>query len=431
MARQKITTGRVKDFNFPDDDKIKQAFLWDSEVPGLGIRATKTAKVYIFQTRLNSASIRLKIGDVRTWAIDGARQEARRLQAMIDQGIDPRIKKQEVIEEQETKRKEATRKELTFGDVWSVYLESRKNKWGDRHYHDHIALSNPGGKERMRGKGKIKAGPLASLRNLKLSELTQECVRTWAEKEGQERGARARLAFSLLRAFINWCNDQPEYNGLISLDACSNRIKKDALPRQHAKTDCLQKEQLPAWFKAVREYYLSTVSAYLQTLLLTGARRGELSRLKWKDVDFRWESLTIRDKVDGLRTIPLTPYVHSLLSNLPKRNQYVFSSPSSESGHIQEPRIPHNKCLLIANIEGLTLHGLRRSFSTLSEWVEVPQGIVAQIMGHKPSATAEKHYKRRPLDLLRMWHIKIEKWILEQAGIDQPEVGEGGLRAVK
>lgn len=41
-------------------------------------------------------------------------------------------------------------------------------------------------------------------------------------------------------------------------------------------------------------------------------------------------------------------------------------------------------------------------------------------MGHKPSATAEKHYSRRPLDLLRQWHVKIEAWILEQAGIEQP-----------
>jgi hypothetical protein len=39
-------------------------------------------------------------------------------------------------------------------------------------------------------------------------------------------------------------------------------------------------------------------------------------------------------------------------------------------------------------------------------------------MGHKPSATAEKHYRRRPLDLLRSWHVKIEAWILEQTGID-------------
>ena len=49
--------------------------------------------------------------------------------------------------------------------------------------------------------------------------------------------------------------------------------------------------------------------------------------------------------------------------------------------------------------------------------MEVPAGIVAQIMGHKPSAIAEKHYIQRELDLLYLWHVKIEEWILEQAGI--------------
>jgi hypothetical protein len=38
-------------------------------------------------------------------------------------------------------------------------------------------------------------------------------------------------------------------------------------------------------------------------------------------------------------------------------------------------------------------------------------------MGHKPSATAEKHYRVRPIDLLRKWHTTIENWILEQANI--------------
>ena len=42
---------------------------------------------------------------------------------------------------------------------------------------------------------------------------------------------------------------------------------------------------------------------------------------------------------------------------------------------------------------------------------------MAQLMGHKPSATAEKHYTVRPLDLLRVHHEKIEALILEQAGI--------------
>jgi intergrase/recombinase len=61
----------------------------------------------------------------------------------------------------------------------------------------------------------------------------------------------------------------------------------------------------------------------------------------------------------------------------------------------------------------------------------MPTGVVAQIVGHSPSATAEKHYKIRPLDLLRMWHGEYEAWILEQAGIKfDPKAATPGLRAV-
>ena len=151
---------------------------------------------------------------------------------------------------------------------------------------------------------------------------------------------------------------------------------------------------------------------------MTGARRNELASLQWQDVDFKWKSMTIRDKVEGLRVIPLTPYVEQLIAVLPRRNEFVFSSPSAASGRLEEPRNPHNKALTVAVLPALSLHGLRRSFGTLSEWVEVPAGIVAQIMGHKPSAIAEKHYIQRELDLLHLWHVKIEQWILQEAGIE-------------
>ena len=78
-----------------------------------------------------------------------------------------------------------------------------------------------------------------------------------------------------------------------------------------------------------------------------------------------------------------------------------------------------------------TLHGLRRSFASLTEWLEVPAGVVAQIQGHKPSATAEKHYKVRPLELLRVHHERIEAWILGQAGIVfDAQAAPGALRVV-
>lgn len=127
------------------------------------------------------------------------------------------------------------------------------------------------------------------------------------------------------------------------------------------------------------------------------------------------KGLTIWDKVKGEREIPLTPYVATLLVDLPRRNDWVFSS--TKGGHITSPNYQHKSVCAVAGIGALTLHGLRRLFKSLSEWLDLPAGVIARIQGHKPSATVEKHYTNRPLDLLRIHHEKLETWILGEADI--------------
>jgi integrase len=195
------------------------------------------------------------------------------------------------------------------------------------------------------------------------------------------------------------------------------RKAREALGKAGTKSDVLQRCQLSAWFAAVKQLPNPTIAACLQIMLLTGARPGEVLGLRWEDVNTQWAGIAIRDKVEGTREIPLTPYMAHLLASLPRRNEWVFSSPTSASGCLTEPNTPHTRACKAAGLEGLTLHGLRRSFKSLTEWLEVPVGVVAQIQGHKPSATAEKHYTVRPLELLALHHGRIEAWILEQAGI--------------
>lgn len=457
MDKANFTAGRVGGFKCRRGKQ--QSIYWDDRTPGLGLRVTANgAKSYIFETRLHGKTLRRTIGDVRTWTVGKAQTEATRLKTLTDQGIDPRQLELERAAVAETQRKDGIRRDVTVVEAWSVYIEARRPRWSALHLADHQNLAHRGG-EKVKGRNRLSAaGVLATLMPLKLAEINAERVKAWLRDEAARRPTQAALGFRLLRAFLNWCADTPDYSGIAAADACQTRIAKNTLPKKKAKTDCLQKEQLLAWFAAVRAINNPVIAAYLQTLLLIGSRREELADLKWGDVDFRWQSLTIRDKVDGERTIPLTPYVAEVLAGLKRLNHtppprhrilrgkkiendltnwkpspWVFNSKTAESGRLQEPSIQHRKVCAVAGIDGLTLHGLRRSFSTLTEWVECPAGVVAQIMGHKPSATAEKHYKVRPLDLLRMWHTKIEVWMLKQAGIKLRKPGgkstRGGIKA--
>lgn len=427
-TRENFTAGRVA--GYQNEPGKQQSFFWDDKTPGLGVRITAGgAKSYIFETRLHGKTMRLTIGDVRTWTLGKAQAKATEYKNQTDQGIDPR----QVATEQRAKvdavALEQRRQDATLSEAWAVYVEARRHKWSARHLADHQNIMQLAHTKEVRGKPReMMAAALASLAAVRLSDLTPNRVAAWLKVEAENRPTQAALAYRLLRAFLNWCHDCPEYASLAAPDACSRKVSRDNLPKKQAKTDCLQREQLAPWFENVSKIQNPVISAYLQALLLTGARREELAWVKWQDVDFKWLSIVIHDKVDGERIIPLTPFVASLLVGLPRRNEWVFSSATAASGRLQEPAIAHRRAVVAAGLPVVTLHGLRRSFGTQCEWVEMPTGIAAQIMGHKPSATAEKHYRQRPLDLLRMWHSKAEAWMLEQAGIDWASPAADGAR---
>ena len=438
MAKTAFTAGRVSGFKCPPDKK--QAFMWDATAPGLGLRATPAGKpAYGFQSKYQGKDIRLTIGSPAAWSIPDAQAKARELQRLIDEGKDPRDLKRDALAAHAEKQAAAAVQAVTVGEVWAVYLEARRPHWGERHHADHVKLVQAGGevsKRGTRGRGVTVAGPLHPLMGLALRDLTAPVIEAWAAREAQTRPTSARLAWRCLKAFLSWCAEQPEYAPVLpSVNPAKTKKSREALGKAGVKQDALLKEQLPAWFSAVRNIGNPIAAAYLQVLVLTGARPGEVLGLRWEDVNTKWKGLTIRDKVEGERVIPLTPYVSHLLHSLPRRSDWVFPSTArgkdTEGQTLSIPRAPHNAACAVAGIEGLTLHGLRRSFKSLTEWLEIPAGVVAQIMGHKPSATAEKHYTVRPLDLLRVHHERIEAWILEQAGIVfDAKAAPGALRVV-
>jgi integrase len=462
MAKVKFTATRVQEFTCTSE-KIP-SFLWDSDAPGLGLRAAPGGgRAYVFQGKLKGQVIRIRLGHPDELTIPEARAMAIAHRKTINEGRDPRQVKADALAAEQVEREAKVaakaaaeaearmaeaqaaatqfRESVTLAMVWPEYIEARRRigrngrPWSELHVRDHEDVVRRGGEPKKRGKGLTQPGPLASLLDVRLCDLTGQHIGNWLGVETRVRSSRATLAFRLLSVFLGWCARHPLYGDLVDASACKAQAVRDAMParqRKEISADCLQREQLALWFDAVRKMANPVQSAYLQALLLTGARRRELVSLRWADVDFKWLKLTIRDKVQGTRTIPLTPYIAQLISALPRRNEWVFSSLSSANGQLAEPTPGHKRALMEAGLPDMTIHGLRRSFATLSEWVEAPAGVVAQIMGHRPSAIAEKHYKPRPIDLLRMWHVKIEEWMLEEAGIEHLSHGlVGGLRQVR
>ena len=432
MAKIAFTAGRVSGFKCPPEKK--QAFLWDATAPGLGLRATPAGKpAYVFQSVYKGKDLRITIGIPAAWSIPDAQAKARELQRLIDEGKDPRDLKREALAAHAEKQAAAAAQALTVGEVWPLYLENgkpkRRDSWKPRYRADLEAMAAPGGEKKKRGQGTTRPGPLYPLLALPLAGVNEDTLKSWYDREaltGKHQAARALMMF---RGFLRWCAARPEYRELTDREAGKAAAIVESLPSSTRRTDALEAAQVLGWWAGVEQLSNRTASAYLRALLLTGARREELAALTWANVDFQWRKLTIADKVETTRTIPLSPYMAQMLATLPRLGSYVFAS-TGKAGRITDTRSSHAQALKHAGINHLTVHGLRRSFSLLGEAAGAPAGAIAQVMGHKPSATAEG-YRPRSIDALRPFLEQIEAHILNLAGVQFDAQAEPGkLRAI-
>lgn len=426
----RLTVGAIERLTCPPDKE--QAFLRDADAKGLRVRVTRAgAKSFVFESKLKGSTLRRTFGDVRSWTIEQAREAARELAVMVDKGTDPREVERQAIEAREAEQRAAQAAALTVGEVWPIYLAKgrpkRKAAWKPRYLADMHAMALPGGEKKKRGEGTTRPGPLYPLMGLALAEVTEDTLTAWFDREAEAGPHQATRALMMFRGFLRWCSARPEYRHLTKREAGSAPAIIENLPSAKRRTDKLLKEQIGGWWSAVTQLPSLTQSVYLRALLLTGARREEVAALKWADVDFRWKKLTLADKYEATRTIPLGPYMAHMLAGLPRTSAWVFPA-NSASGHLEDARTGMDKAQNEAEVGHLTFHGLRRTFTQTARRV-VPAGAAAQIQGHAQTAVAEG-YNILTLDELRPYLETIEGHFLELAGVTFERKAEPGKLAL-
>lgn len=421
-SRVRLTVGRVESFSCPSDKS--QAFLWDTEAPSLVLRVTPTGrKTYAFEGRLNGSTIRITIGTASDWSLADARKRAAELKQIVDSGNDPRELERQQQAEREVKRQQEQAEAVTVGELWPTYLlegkPKRKDAFKPRYLEDLKRMASRGGEPKRRGKGLTRPGPLYPLLALSLSEVNEDTLKDWYDSEAKAGKHQAARALMMFRGFLRWCTTKPAYRQIVDRDAGKAASIVESLPAATRRTRKLLQDQIPAWWSSVERLPNPVHSVYLRALLLVGARREEVATWTWDNIDFRWRKITMADKVGPTRTIPLGPYMAEMLAGLPRKGKYVFYSDDSESGHIIDLRSSMARVANEAEIDHLSFHDLRRTFTQTARRI-VPAGVPAQVSGHRQSAVAEG-YNILTLDELRPYVEQIENKFLSLAGIQFDE----------
>jgi len=153
------------------------------------------------------------------------------------------------------------------------------------------------------------------------------------------------------------------------------------------------------------------------TALHTGMRKSELLNLKWSDIDFEQNTITVQSKTDWhtknykSRVLQLTPALYDTLKRhrnqqqeLEIWNEYVFTYKSEriKDGITKSFRTVLN----IAGLKGVTLHSLRHTFASQLVLAGVSLREIQELIGHQSFETtlqyahlSEDHVKRQVLRL--------------------------------
>jgi integrase len=384
----KLTKSYIE--KLPKTETGKQVILWDTEQRGLGIRCTAGAKSFVFQARLNGETIRTTIGLWPDWSLDMAREEARRLAVLIDRGVDPR-----------QERKQSAEQGTTLEDAFKVFMGARELAPRTQiDYKRYFAkLADWHGKPLT----KIDAG-MVSARYRDIA----------SSSSGK---AQASSVMRFLRSLMNFAQATYGKTVLPENPVAVLTARREWL-RDNVKTDHLRSHEIKPFLQAVRTLPNPTMAAYIEFLLLTGARRREGSQLKWKSVDIRARTLTfVNTKNHTDRQIPITPRVDQLLNELGKHRmgEFVFATVGKDGKptHIDEPR----KAMMRANTatgSQVTVHGLRRTYATMLESLDCPAWPLKALIGHSlRSDVTTGHYTQIGIERLRPWAEKYEKHIMQ------------------
>lgn len=345
----------------------RDAFLWDSELRGFGLKVTPAGrKVYLVQYRLGGRSgrtQRVTIGPHGAFTPDKARDEARRLLGEAAAGRDP---KRERTEEW---------KAPTVAAVAEKFLaEHVEAKRKARTASEYRRLCN--------------LFVLPSLGRRRVAEVQRSDVAR-LHHSMRETPYQANRVLALLSKLFSWA-DQHGYRPE-GANPCRHVEKFPERKRERFLSEA-ELARLAAVLREGEGRESPFVLAALRLLVFTGARLNEVLTLRWEHVDFANAMLRLPDSKTGQKTIYLSAPALEVLASLPRLdgNPHVICG-DKPGAHLVNLQLPWRRLRARAGLENVRLHDLRHSFASVGAAGGLSLPVLGALLGHRETATTHRY----------------------------------------
>ncbi len=349
----------------------------DAGQPGLYLVVQPSgAKSWAVRYRFDGRTRKLTLGPVGAVSLATAREKARAATGLLEKGVDPTDAERQA-EVAERERKAATVAAMA-AEFIERYARRRNRTWRETEANFRRYVTPAVGEK-----------PITELRRRDVLRIVDGLVDT-----GRPYAAVQTLA--AVRKLLAWCLEREIVETNV---AAGIKTPVRLQPRERTLFD---DEIKSLWQVATAGHY--PFAPYVQLLLLTGCRKGELAGLQWSDIDVGGRLITIpseRYKTGIAHAVPLSAQAMGVIAALPKFDgPYVFSTTGGAkpiSGFTQMKAHFDRK---LPEPLTYTLHDLRRTVRTGMSRLKIPPHIAERVLGHVQRGI-ERHYDH--------WHYLDEK----------------------
>ncbi|WP_136524647.1 tyrosine-type recombinase/integrase [Geomonas ferrireducens] len=419
----------------------KQEVYFDTRVAGFGVRVSANSKTYFVQTRVrgrvNSSGRPLEIKEslgkvqiqnskVDVKGFEAALEQAQQIIKDAERGITPDDRQREAREQrqqEERARKVEEEKDITLETLFTRYIAMKTAKGKlkastaaqykmsmETHFADWL----------QRPAREITAGMVED-RHIEIGK--GKTAQKYTTKKGNERrGQRggkgaADLAMRVLRAVLSY--GVAVYDDVFLKNPVGILSKTDGWYKLDRRESYIATDQLKAWFEGLDKLDSPASRTVLILGLFTGARKNEILRLKWSDLDLETGIGTFRETKNGKTlVVPIAQYAVAALKEYQAQSYsgpdgYVFPS-HGQTGHLRDPRKSLEKVTQESGVNFM-LHDFRRSFLTFCNAIQIPAWTQKRLVNHAKPDDVTQGYVQHEIEFLRRDVESVAKFILDHA----------------
>ena len=344
----------------PEKPNTNQQLVFDSVLPGFGVRITESNKAYFAQKRVGRKVVRFTIGPCNQIIPEKAREIAHEKLLEMARGQDPNLIKQGILAEAE----------ITLEKSFQDFVEVRSLK-----------------PITFREYNRAMKKTFKDWQTKPVNSITKDMVMRKFRKVSSESGpALANLEFRFLRALMNFAMGQYENSKgkpLVSVNPVSRLSETKAWHRIKRRQTIIDKSDLPKWFKGIRSLRNEDFRDYLTLLLLTGVRRSEGFQLRWSDIDLRNKAFIIQDtKNHNPLSLPMGSFLYKMFKERKKtsKSEWVFPG-TGRTKHMVDPKGALKEIKETTGIK-FSFHDLRRLFITTTDSLDISTYAMKALVNH-------------------------------------------------